>query len=219
MNYRQKLGYTLLGAVIMLTGMTVDSILAPPSVAQRNGIFDEIECSELTVRGPNGKRAITLSSHPTSGTEINLYDQAGTRRINVQADTDGSYMKINHKGTPSITIIADKDGVILTMDNAQGKELIHLGADDHMRNLSLKHPDGTSAADIVSLGNGSTNVLSLRNRDGAKALELGCDDGMSRGMTIYNNAGKKSATLLTGERSGKHALTIYDAGRAVLRAP
>ena len=62
MNYRQKLGYTVLGAVIMLVGLNVGSILSPSLVAQNNGVFDEIECSVLRVINKNGNPAILLGS-------------------------------------------------------------------------------------------------------------------------------------------------------------
>ena len=35
-----------LGAIIMLIGLTVGAIVSPPLIAQRNGVFDEIECSK-----------------------------------------------------------------------------------------------------------------------------------------------------------------------------
>ena len=40
MNYKKKLGYSGLGAVIILSGL--GSILTPQLVAQHNGVFDEI---------------------------------------------------------------------------------------------------------------------------------------------------------------------------------
>ena len=47
MNHKQILGYTVLGAMIMPIG--IGSIVSPPLIAQRDGVFGEIECSKLTV--------------------------------------------------------------------------------------------------------------------------------------------------------------------------
>ena len=67
LNHRSKIGYTVLGAVIMLFGITVGSIVSPPLVAQRDGSFDEFRCSTLTVVGEGGQVAIRLSTLKTNG--------------------------------------------------------------------------------------------------------------------------------------------------------
>ena len=45
MNYKQKIGYTILGAFIMLIGMLMDNLTSPPVTAQSNG---ELTCQQLT---------------------------------------------------------------------------------------------------------------------------------------------------------------------------
>ena len=62
MNYKQKLGYTALGAAIMLIGMWVSPLISPQVTAQHNGVFDEIQCRKLTVVDNNGKPAVELRS-------------------------------------------------------------------------------------------------------------------------------------------------------------
>ena len=42
MNQKQKFGYTVLGALIMLVGIGVGSIVSPPLIAQRDGVFGEL---------------------------------------------------------------------------------------------------------------------------------------------------------------------------------
>ena len=60
MNYKQKLGYTCLGAAIMLIGIGVGSIVSPPLIAQRNGVFDEVNCSRLSIFDESKREVITL---------------------------------------------------------------------------------------------------------------------------------------------------------------
>ena len=51
-----------LGAGIMLIGLAVGTIVSPPLIAQRNGVFDKITCRELEVLDENGNEAIVLST-------------------------------------------------------------------------------------------------------------------------------------------------------------
>ena len=62
MNHKQKLGYTVLGAVIMLIGIGVGTIVSPSLVAQRNSVFGEIECTGLTVVDTAGNPAVVLGA-------------------------------------------------------------------------------------------------------------------------------------------------------------
>ena len=62
MNTKQKLGYTIFGAVIMLVGMSVGSILSPTLIAQQNGVFDEIQCTKLTVVNELGEERIRIDA-------------------------------------------------------------------------------------------------------------------------------------------------------------
>ena len=67
MNYKQKLGYTALGAAIMLIGMWVSPLISPPVTAQHNGVFDKIQCTSLTVVDNMGKPAVILGSDEDCG--------------------------------------------------------------------------------------------------------------------------------------------------------
>ena len=56
MNYKQKLGYTLLGAGIMALGIIIGQAITPDIEAQSNGVFDKITCRGIEVVDENGKR-------------------------------------------------------------------------------------------------------------------------------------------------------------------
>ena len=81
MNHKQKLGYTVLGAVIMLIGIGVGSIVCPPLVAQRNGVFDEIVCSKLTVVDEMGKVAIRSAALKTGHSILIFDDKGGLKKV------------------------------------------------------------------------------------------------------------------------------------------
>ena len=54
MNRQQKLGYMVLGAVIMAVGIGLGAVVSPPLIAHRNGVFDEVVCGKLTVVNEKG---------------------------------------------------------------------------------------------------------------------------------------------------------------------
>ena len=192
MNYRQKLGYTALGAMIMLTGMTIDSILAPPSVAQRNGAFDEIQCSKLTVVNSLGTRAITLASHPIRGNQINLYDQTGTQRVGFLADADGTSMEISYPSAHSISLAAVKNGADLSVENAEGTLLINLGASHDSRHLNMNNPAGRQMISLYTLDEGSSNAIALNNSNGKDSVTLySLARGIIKGINIYDHRGER----------------------------
>ena len=56
MNNGQKFRYMILGAIIMLVGIGVGSIISPPLIAQKAA--GEIVCTKLTVVDETGQPAI-----------------------------------------------------------------------------------------------------------------------------------------------------------------
>ena len=98
MNQKQRFGYTFLGAVIMLVGIGLGSIVSPPLIAQRDGVFGEIECTKLRVVDKAGKTAVLLAT-----TE------------------DGNYVTVTNKAEePAITLIADEVTNRVTIHNKVG---------------------------------------------------------------------------------------------------
>ena len=76
MNYKQKIGYILLGAGLMLAGLAVGSTVLPSLVAPSKVVFDKVQCRELEVVDANGNKAISLRSNDTSSTSV-YYDKQG----------------------------------------------------------------------------------------------------------------------------------------------
>ena len=97
-----------LGAVIMLIGLAVGAIVSPPLVAQRNGVFDKIQCRELQVLDKHGKKAIHLHTDGVYGNMVGVYDQHGTQAV---------YLNVNsYEDTISngIGIYDESGGILLT---------------------------------------------------------------------------------------------------------
>ena len=85
MNYKQKLGYMVLGAMMTLVGVAV-SVFSPSLNAHDS---EYIVCKGLTVVDNNGNDAIRL----TVGEKRNLivvYDKTGKRAIGLHTDGTGN---------------------------------------------------------------------------------------------------------------------------------
>ena len=86
MNYKQKLGYMVLGAAMTLVGMAV-SVFSPSLNAQRHSEY--IVCKGLTVVDNKGNDAIRL----TVGERRNLivvYDKTGKKAVGLHTDGTGN---------------------------------------------------------------------------------------------------------------------------------
>ena len=115
MNHKQKLGYTVLGAVIMLVGLAVGAIVSPPLIAQRNGVFDEIQCSKLTVINKAGKRAVVLDAGEERN-GVNVFDKQEKPAVSLVADAKSNGMLIFDK--------ANKPAVLINAGEAESQVYI-----------------------------------------------------------------------------------------------
>lgn len=82
MNSKQKLGYTILGAAIMIVGMGIGAIVSPNLIAQSDGEwnhFDHVTCRSLTVADGNGLLGVRLvagdGDHGANG--MCIFDKSG----------------------------------------------------------------------------------------------------------------------------------------------
>ena len=87
MNYKQKLGYMALGALILAMGITIGQLVSPPTEAQNNGVFDEITCRSLRVVDKDGEPAISLEANEI-GNAVSVYDPAEKRAVWLVASQD-----------------------------------------------------------------------------------------------------------------------------------
>ena len=106
MNNKQKLGYILLGAGIMLVGITIGQLVSPNIEAHNNGVFDEIVCSRLSVVNKEGKQVILLGlgeyTSVISGKRISqngmwIYDNEGNKIIALETEDAGSGIQLYDK--------------------------------------------------------------------------------------------------------------------------
>ncbi len=180
MNHKQKLGYTGLGALIMLVGIGVGSIVSPPLNAQRNGVFGKIQCTGLTVVDKHGKPAIYLESRE-GGNGITLIDKAGNLAVSLsanrahdkylafhgvnvynQAGKNGIALTSNDLGNTVQVWYGDNNGIVLDTNALTGNGV---GVYDQKSNLVL----------ILRAGGVLPNGVFVRDKAGNIVRELRAD--------------------------------------------
>ena len=154
MNNKQKLGYTLLGAGIMLVGLTVGAIISPPLIAQRNGVFGKIECTGLTVIDEQGKVAVMLTTATEGGKEgsgVYVLDKHENIAVGL-GSFKGSFGEANKMRANGV-VVYDKEGNaaivigreeevsanVVIIANQNGKPAVVLGASEEWGNLVSVH--------------------------------------------------------------------------------
>ena len=98
MKYREKLGYIILGAILMLVGMLAAGLFLPLGAqSQSDGNFGKITCTELEVVSPNGTVAVSLSSNPFIGPDMGGHVAVNSFGVTVHGE-DGKSQASMHIG-------------------------------------------------------------------------------------------------------------------------
>lgn len=119
MNTKQKIGYTLLGAVIMLTGMWLSPLISPPLTAQHNGVFGEIQCTSLTVVDNMGKTAVELDSDEEAGNRVIVNNKQGKGVVGLYNTEYGGRVDVynnREKNRATMSVNEYGNGAVSTWD-------------------------------------------------------------------------------------------------------
>ena len=165
MAYKQKCFYTALGAVIMLIGIGVGSIVSPPLIAQRESMMGDLKCSSLTVVDALGEPAIVLRADETLGNGIVLY---------------------NPSGIPAVLFVADDTGNSVAVTDKSGEPAVLLRTSELANRVIVHNPAGK---DGVRLSAGKVaNRVTVYNKAEANAVQLYADEIANR-VTVHNQVG------------------------------
>ena len=99
----------VLGAVIMLVGLAVGAIVSPPLIAQRAGVFGEIQCTSLTVVDNDGKVAVVLEADKEVGNGVTVFDKHGKPAIDLVADEMNGVAIFDEHSKVAVALVADKE--------------------------------------------------------------------------------------------------------------
>jgi hypothetical protein len=160
MNFKQKLGYTCLGASIMLIGMLASHLTAPLTAQNDTEpddvTFRHIKCQSLTI-GEEGKIGRVYLYVAETGGAIQLL---GKDNIWITLNFDNH---ADNMGTISIARPATFRGASLTLDRNGGRAIV-LGKTD----------DGIATAYMSTNENGG--IVTVRNSAGMNVATLETDD-------------------------------------------
>ena len=191
MNHKQKLGYMVLGAVIMLVGLGLGAIVSPPLIAQKYNLFDEIRCSKITVADKYDKPAIVLSSDEATGNGIVLFNQAGKQAAILHASEDGNSLGIyNPAGKHAVSLGSSETGSDIALLNEEEQMAISLLVDKELgRLVAVLNEEGVEAIRLGSLNKIGSNNIALFDKAGEKAI--GFDSNiLGNSVKIFDKAGK-----------------------------
>ena len=190
MNYRQKLGYTVLGAVIMLIGLGIGAIVTTPLVAQNDGLFDEIQCSRLTVVDNYGKPAVILSSNEVDGNFMLLYNLAGKRAAVLLADDNRAKLSLYNQAGKDAVRLESFDGSrdIALYDESGNKAIGLIAAEDFGRMVQVFNKEGKLAVELLALSEPATNAIHVRDEAEQPAIGLFSDTRSNR-VKIFDMEG------------------------------
>ena len=181
MNNKQKFGYTILGAVIMLIGVGVGAIVSPPLTAQRNGVFGKIECTGLTVIDTSGNPAVVL------GASEQLMS-SGTTPVRIKRN---GVLVLDPSGKDAVFLSANEGMNSLSVYNKSGaetKEAVFLFASEFLGNgVIVSDQAGKDVVISHSIAKGGNYVV-VSDQVGRPTVGLYADEQGDR-VTIRDKAG------------------------------
>ena len=135
----------MLGAVIMLIGLAVGAIVSPPLVAQRNGVFDEIQCRGLRVVDENGNPAISLRSTESLNT-VAVFDKQGKVAVGL-----ASMEEVN-----TVTV-SDKQGEVAI-------DLSALSVTEPVNSIGIRDAAGNEAIRMSAIDSSNSNHIGIYDK-------------------------------------------------------
>ena len=155
MNYKQKFGYTLLGAGIMIVGITIGQFITPGIEAQSP--LNEIRCAKLTIEDKNGNDAIVLGPGDEGENAIAIFTQLGKEGASLFASDKGSGMQISRpSGTAALYLFGAQGMSAITLKDETGANAVELSVVDGLQQgIAVNNFKGKTAASLEStiLGN------------------------------------------------------------------
>ena len=123
MNHKQKIGYAILGAFIMLIGMLIDNFTSPPVTAQTDG---EITCQKLTFVDETGEPLFRLQAETGTRAEPRFhstYAKTGT-------GANDTLVFFNRRGQRVVSLTSSMLKNHLSIRDITGMERVALSADE-----------------------------------------------------------------------------------------
>ena len=125
MSNTQKIRYAVFGSVITLVLMVIVAMGVSPLIARNNGVFDEIQCRQLTVVDKAGKKAIVLDAMEEAN-HILLYDQKGRPGLHLWAsEGQHSINVLDDSNQTGVHLVSRENGNAISI-HSNGKAVLNL---------------------------------------------------------------------------------------------
>jgi hypothetical protein len=155
MNNKQKLGYMILGAGIMGIGIIIGQFITPDIEAQSNGVFDEIQCSRLSVVNGRGESRVEIGP-----SNITVYDQENKEAIVLRiTPVFGNQIVIYKEGKFGCWLEASEIGNSMKLFNQDGSWGVNLLATDFANGVAVLDKDGEQVLGLVSDKDGDRIIV------------------------------------------------------------
>ena len=126
MNNKRKIYYAVWGMVITFVGIGMGAMVTSSLIAQKNGVFDEIQCTKLTVVDKTGKPAIVLNTIDEAN-HIMLFDKKGKPGIHLWvSEGQHSIGVLDETGQTAVSLRALENGNGISIHDTAGKVALNL---------------------------------------------------------------------------------------------
>ena len=126
MRNKQQIRYAVFGSVITFVLIVMVATGVSPLIALNNGVFDEIQCRQLTVVDKAGKKAIVLNAMEEAN-HIMVFDQKETPALHLWASEGQHSIGVLDKvGQTAVSLRALESGNGLSIHDKAGKIALNL---------------------------------------------------------------------------------------------
>ena len=184
MNYKQKIGYTILGAFIMLIGMWMGNSTSPPLIAQSNG---ELTCKQLTFVDETGEPLFILRAETegVSDHQLSIRNKAGQETVRLTSIIFESLGRtLNH----------------LCLFNDEGEVAVGLTSGGYLGPSVEIYDDDSQASVRLITGDPrrSGGSIEVCNRQGKTCAIMGITKYGGR-VDVFNKQGENRAAMSVNE--------------------
>ena len=225
MNFKQKLGYMVIGCVFTLAGYFLTTLGAggfnpQNATAQDNvkQVIDEIITRKLKVVNSEGKTIAFLGEDENGNGALSIFNKASGSRVGCDFDKNGDgRLFIGSRSGKVIAALGALDGNGgLSISNKMGKPVASLSVHNDAGNLSITNKSGKIIAALGAFEGYGTLIIG--NKSGKIVAGLGVEDDAGI-LSIANKNEIEVATLKGYLGSGRLYLSNKEGmTRAVLAA-
>ena len=207
MNHKQKMGYILLGAFIMLIGMSIDNLTSSPVTAQTDG---EITCQKLTFVDETGEPLFTLNAESDGRTgSLSFRNKDGKKAMKINNTRLGNSVYVYDRDEKAVVMLHGFTligGVIYTK-SSEGKSFsTSMSSGEHGGQVKVYGKEGEGTAVISINEHGGRVQVSDKGGEGFATMSTTEHGGR---VDVFNKQGKNRAVMSVNEY-GNGAISTWD---------